>query len=521
MNAPASLRDRAHRLLTDFPYYAENVLKIRPKEGGLRPLSLNRVQMAVHEAVEAQRVATGKVRVLILKARQPGVSTYVEGRLFWRVTKEPGIQAYILTHSQQATDNLFAMADRFFGNLPDPLKLRTTAANAKEISFEGLDSGIAVSTAGAKGAGRAQTIQLLHGSEVSHWTDASAHMGGVLQAIPNMPGTEVFLESTANGIGGLFYDMCKAAERGEGEYIIVFIPWFWHAEYQADAPGDWEPPEAFREYGEAHGLSPAQVYWAWVKNGELAQACGAGPEEICWFFRQEYPASAAEAFQTSGHESFIKGETVLRARKWKAPDQTAFPLILGVDIARGGRDKTRIIDRLGRCAGHACDVTIDSDDLMDVTGRIAKEIDRLDPDKVFIDGTGPGAGVYDRLRERHYREVELVNFGSKARDTDRYANKRAEIWARMGEWLADAGGADIPDSDEWQASLTAPGYQFDSSTRLLLEAKDKIRARVGLSPDAGDALALTFAETVHKPGAFRRHRPIRANSGYSPFHRHA
>ncbi len=143
---------------------------------------------------------------------------------------------------------------------------------------------------------------------------------------------------------------------------------------------------------------------------------------------------------------------------------------------------------------------------MDVTGRVAKEIDRLEPEAVFLDVTGLGAGVYDRLRERGYKEVHAVNFGSKAREAQRYANKRAEIWARLAGWLLDEGGADIPDSDEWQASLCAPGYSFDSNSRLLLEKKEDIRGRVGFSPDVGDALALTFAENV-KTGAGRR-RPL-------------
>ena len=510
------VRGCAERLLTDFPFYAEHCLKIRPKAGGLVPLRLNRVQRTVHDRLEEQVRETGRVRALILKARQPGVSTYVEGRYFWHVTKRAGIQAFILTHAQQATDNLFGMAERFHENLPAPLVLHTAAANAKELSFDVLDSGIMVSTAGAKGAGRAQTIQLFHGSEVAHWPNAAEHAAGVLQAIPNAPGTEVILESTANGVGGLFYDMCKAAEANRGEFQLIFIPWFRHEEYRAEPPEGWEPPPAFVEYGAAHGLDAAQLRWAWTKNGELAQACGASLDELCWLFRQEYPATSAEAFQMSGHESYIRGELVLKARRFTAPDQSKAPLVLGVDVARGGGDKTRIVDRQGRSAGYQCDKVIDSPDLMEVTGLVAREIDRLDPAMTFIDVTGLGAGVYDRLRERGYRRiVTAVNFGSKARDDDRYANKRAEIWGRMGEWLADPGGADIPDSDELQSHLCAPGYGFDSNSRLLLEKKVDIRKRVGFSPDLGDALALTFAETIRRD-AGRLPRPSRANSRYDP-----
>lgn len=513
----ASLRGKAKRLVEDFPYFAEHCLKIRPKAGGLRPLKLNAVQQAVHDRLEAQRKETGKVRALVLKARQPGVSTYVEGRFFWKVTQTAGIASFILTHQQKATDGLFGMTQRFFDNLPEPLKPKTVTANAKELHLAPpLDSSILVSTAGSKGAGRGGTIQLFHGSEVAFWQDAATHMGGVLQAVPDLPDTEVILESTANGVGGLFYTMWREAERGQSEYQAIFIPWFQHGEYETEPSEDWEAPEDFSRYGELHGLTPSQLYWAWRKNSEMAQAIGAGNDEICWFFRQEYPATSAEAFQLSGHESYVRAELVLKARKWTAESQSHMPLTLGVDVARGGGDITRIVSRQGRVAGHVCDETIDSRDLMDVAGRVALEIERVDPDAVFVDVTGIGAGVYDKLKERGFRGLHAVNFGSKAREEKRYANKRAEIWARTAEWFRDEGGADIPDEDEWQASLCAPGYQFDSNSRLLMEPKEKIKARVGFSPDVGDALALTFAETVKRKQDMR-HLPTHTDDGgYDP-----
>ncbi len=102
------------------------------------------------------------------------------------------------------------------------------------------------------------------------------------------------------------------------DFVLIFIPWFLHEEYRAEPPEGWEPPPAFVEYGAAHGLDAAQLRWAWTKNGELAQACGASPDELCWLFRQEYPATSAEAFQMSGHESYSRGELVLKARRFTA-----------------------------------------------------------------------------------------------------------------------------------------------------------------------------------------------------------
>ena len=97
---------RARRLIGDLPYFAEHCLKIRPKAGGMVPLELNRVQLEIHVRLEQQLRDTGRVRALILKARQPGCSTYIEARFFHKIAHTNGIQAFILTHSQAATEAL-------------------------------------------------------------------------------------------------------------------------------------------------------------------------------------------------------------------------------------------------------------------------------------------------------------------------------------------------------------------------------------------------------------------------------
>lgn len=481
---------------TDLPAFAAANLAIRSKDGAVVPLAFNAVQRTVHDRLERQLSDTGRVRALILKARQPGISTYVEARFYWKVIRRHGVRAYILTHLRDATDAIFEMVDRFHARNTDPAKPHVGASNAKELWFDRLDSGYRVGTAGSKAVGRGHTIQFFHGSEVAHWPNAGQHMAGVMQAVPDGRDTEIILESTANGPGGLFFDLCKAAERGEGDFILIFVPWFTHEEYRETPPKSWSPPPLIAEYGRLHDLSRAQLYWAWRKNAGLVGACGAPGDDICWLFRQEYPATAEEAFHGSAHDGLIRAELVVAAIGYNAPDQSHAPLILGVDIARGGGDMTRIIDRQGRRVGYHINRTIDSPDLMEVAGMVAAEIERLNPHMTFIDGTGIGAGVYDRLRERGFKKITLVNFGAKPTDGRRYANKRAEMWGRMAEWLADPGGADLVRDDALHVELCAPGCSFDSNSRMILEPKEKLRERLGFSPDGGDALALTFAEVV-------------------------
>lgn len=500
-------RERAirRRLKSDFPHYASKCLKIRPKTGGLVPLNLNVVQRHIHERLEHQLGKTGKVRALILKARQPGCSTYVEGRYYWRVTHREGVRAFILTHKQDATDNLFDMTERFHKNCPEPVRPHTGKSNTKELAFDLLDSGYKVGTAGTAGVGRSDTVQFFHGSEVAYWMNADDHMAGILQAVPNEAGTEIILESTANGLGGLFYSMCKAAERGDSEYQVIFLPWFLHGEYRETPDPGWKPPAAFIEYGQLHELEAEQLHWAFKKNRELAQSIGAGSDEVCWKFRQEYPATAEEAFQTGGDESFIASELVFKARKNTVEPDSSLPIVIGVDIARGGNDKTRLLDRQGRKLGGNLDATLDTDDTMVIAGRVAQEIDRLRPAQVFLDITGVGGGVYDRLLEMRYgRFVIGINFGQKPTNERLYAIKRAEMWGELRDWLDDKAGVDIPDDDTLHTDLCAPIWgkgatRFNSNQQIVLEPKDRIKERLGCSPDGGDAAALTFAQPVHNP----------------------
>lgn len=494
-------RERAIRqkLKDNFAHYADRCLKVRTKAGETVPFRINRSQQYLHARLEAQKEKTGKVRALVLKGRQVGISTYVGGRFYHRSSHARGYRTFILAHLDIASDGLFAMAKRYHENCPELVRPQTGSANAKELTFPGLDAGYKVATAGSKEVGRSETIQLFHGSEVAFWPNAELHFAGVMQALADMPGTECILESTANGIGNTFHSLWKAAERGESDFEAIFIPWFWHEEYARPVPEGWTPPVAFTEYAALYELTPEQTYWAYCKNRDLAVVAGGSAAEINWKFRQEYPGNADEAFQTSGVSSLITPEKVTEARK--AEVEGYGPIVLAVDPARGGGDKTGIIDRQARRMGQHICKRIDQDDLMALAGEIQQIVKDINPAKVVIDTTGLGAGLYDRLRELLGDKVEGVNFGSRAYDRDRYANRRAEMWDQMREWFDDPAGVQVPDSDDLQGDLCAVpaagnvpgGTRFNSNGQLILEAKDHIKERLTFSPDLGDAAALTFA----------------------------
>ncbi len=181
--------------------------------------------------------------------------------------------------------------------------------------------------------------------------------------------------------------------------------------------------------------------------------------------------------------------------------------MIGVDCGRGGRGKTRIYDRQGRRLGGHIDITLDTDDLMEVAGVCAQVVNELRQKdmpfrQMFIDVGGLGAGVYDRLAEMGYRDAVIpVNFGQKSLDPRKYANKRAEMWTELRDWLGDLAGVQVPDDDDLHTQLCAPIWgpaatRHNSNQQIILEPKEHIEARLGFSPDAADAAALTFAFPV-------------------------
>ena len=478
-------REIRQKLKNDLKHYASRCLKIKPKEGNLVPFVFNKAQQHIHEKLEDQKRRIGKVRALILKGRQQGCSTYVGARFYHYTTHHSGIQTFILTHLQDATNNLFKMAKRFYEHTPQLIQPQISTNNSKELNFNLLDSGYKIGTAENKTIGRSSTIHLFHGSEVGFWINANEHAKGIMQAVPESNGTEIILESTANGVGNYFHQMWQKAESGITDFLPIFIPWFWQEEYRRDVPVDWLPTENEVDLQQQFGLTNDQLVWRRYKIADLSVNGIDGEKAFC----QEYPCNAAEAFQLTGEDSYISAEMVMKARKTNAEKFGA--LVIGVDPARFGDDRTSIILRQGRVAyGLQSHVKKDT---MEVAGIVNGLILHHKPTKVFVDIGGLGAGVVDRLYELGYRDLVIgVNAGSSPNDPNRYVNKRAEMWGNLKLWLNET-PCELPDSDSLQSDLCGIKYSFDSNSRLVMERKEDMKKRGIRSPDEAEALIQTFA----------------------------
>ena len=298
------------RLYEDFPFYGKHALKIRTKTGEILPLTLNSAQKRLWATMKKQKEETGRVRVIVLKARQLGFSTAIGGILYWRVSQNRARKAIVVTHLADSTRTLFDMTKRFHQSVPEILRPSTRYASRRELQFDLLESGYTVATAGGDGIGRGETITDAHLSELAFWPRGSAsdNFNGLLQAVPNADGTSIFIESTANGVSGLFYQSWKAAESGENEFIPFFAPWFEAEEYRERVPEGFERSPEEKDLARRFGLDDEQLVFRRKKVALF------GAEH----FRQEYPATADEAFLTTGRPVF-NPDLILEMRRKAKP----------------------------------------------------------------------------------------------------------------------------------------------------------------------------------------------------------
>ena len=216
------------------------------------------------------------------------------------------------------------------------------------------------------------------------------------------------------------------------------------------------------------------------------------------YFAQEYLCD----FTAAGLDqliSLLEAEDACR-RAFKPGEMDYAPIVLGVDPARFGDDRSVIFRRQGMQAFEP--EVMEGIDNMQLAAKVAVWIDKYSPDAVMID-SGGGGGVIDRLRQMGHDVIE-VNFGGKS-SSKLYANKRAEMWFGMRDWLRQGGA--IPNLNALKQDLAAPTYKYNPSNAILLEPKDDIKKRGLPSPDLGDALALTFAHPVAKRRMIQRTSP--------------
>lgn len=319
------LREAIKVIAADFHIYCERNLMIQDKvSGDIVPFKLNWAQKLLVERVMDDITHGRPVRYIILKARQMGLSTVIEALGFWWTTTHKNIKTVIIAHETEASGNLYMMFKRYFDNCHPTFQPRRKYNNKKELVFDvddtikeeykaqgkpapGLGSEIKTLVA-REGKGRSATIHFFHGSEVSFWEAKADVVSSAIQAVPLAANTFAFLESTANGVGGFFYDEWQFAKKGESAFKPLFFAWHEHSEYEiAGEVSTYDDEETellaiFEEKGYAKESWDRKILWRREKKKEFRS----DPKK----FYQEYPKDDMEAFLSSGRPVFDIGELV-------------------------------------------------------------------------------------------------------------------------------------------------------------------------------------------------------------------
>ncbi len=293
--------------------FIEECLSIKTKDQKTVLLKFNTAQSMIYERIKMLRAKKKPIRMIILKARQEGVSTFCEGLIFEKTVRQENTNSLIVAHEPESTDAIFAMSKLFYDMLPVDVKPMRRYDNKKQMVFEnpdqkaraddpGLRSRMVISTADKVKIGRGLTLHNFHGSEVAFWKNAKELMLSVMQAIPSLPTTAVFLESTANGFGGdgeYFYQMVQDALAGKNEFELIFLPWHLMPEYSQPFASEADRKqfaETLNEYEKEllnkENLRYEQLKW---RRWAIQNLCGGDLDK----FKQEYPATIEESFVAS------------------------------------------------------------------------------------------------------------------------------------------------------------------------------------------------------------------------------
>jgi len=318
------------RAFSDFEYFAETCLKVADKQSKrLVPMRLRPAQQRLAKWMLDEYFAGRPVRLLILKARQEGVSTVMQAIFYWLCATRPDESSLTISHHERTTAHLHSISETFWINTPRDIRpQKRYSARSEEMVFAnkstdpdvlmrnpGLNS--SMRTVSPKNAGAGYGVKKVHCSEVALWErlsgiDAQSTLATLFQTVPEAPETIIALESTARGVGNEFHRRWKQAERslalGEPDFYPYFIPWFEEPEYASpgaswDMLGDLSDRE--ERLRDAYGCGAEQILWRRTK----VHSSFAGDEDG---FDQEYPESADVAFLSSGRPFFDQAEVQAR-----------------------------------------------------------------------------------------------------------------------------------------------------------------------------------------------------------------
>tara|TARA_R110000868_G_scaffold87034_4_gene243657 strand:+ start:6288 stop:7910 length:1623 start_codon:yes stop_codon:yes gene_type:complete len=300
-------------LILDLAFYQKNILKLVTKGGELKSFNPNSYQQELNKAASSK----GMQRILVLKCRQIGVSTWGASYVYHKTATQFNKNALIIADDDENSSGLFRMTKLFYENSAPLVRPMQRYSNEKAIEFNhpdktnnnGLNSKISVTTAGKLSAGRSKTIQYLHCSEFAYWPNAALVSTGLFQSVPLMDNTSILIESTANGVGGKgaqFYEMCMRAIDGDSAYKFFFFDWKENPEYEIEPGEDFKLDDEEKDLAEKYpNLTLRKLAFRRYKIRNEMGSTILDPRDQ---YMQEYPDSPVSAFIASGRPCFNTGQ---------------------------------------------------------------------------------------------------------------------------------------------------------------------------------------------------------------------
>jgi hypothetical protein len=304
-------------LIINTKAYFENFLKIRTKDGRLVPFVMNKPQRYIYDVIKDLKSHGKKVRLLILKSRQVGGSTFSVALGSQKAMTKKNYQFAIIAHNAESTSNLFEMSKRFYDNL-NYLQPETKANNGYELVFNndkgtGLDSKILCKTAGSTGGTRSFSLNFVLMSEIDHWAgDIEAQYNAIMASVSNDDDSYVIVESTPKG-----YNLLKKLwDNDKNSFTKIFIPWYMLEEYAYPVPEGFKIDSDVSHYGveselkALYNLSDEQIQF---RRETIDDVCSGNLD----LFHQEYPSNPDECFLHSGISVFHKEDIAIQLTKAK------------------------------------------------------------------------------------------------------------------------------------------------------------------------------------------------------------
>lgn len=293
-------------------------LQIRNKEGLAVPYRNSAAGRKLHKAIRKQELAGQPVRVVMLKASQVWASSSTATEIFRRIPFFPGRRALVLADTEQHAGLVFEYYEQYIRSYQDnpygsewgsAILLPDLVKDTDRWLRWANDSSILVGTAGNPEIGRSAPYNWAHLSEAAFYRNMGQLMTGLMQRIPRSPDSGIVVESTANGVGGDFYDLCQRAKdpRRDTGWSFVFFAWWEHPEYRIPAYPGFKLTRSELAEMQQYNLHLDQMVW---RRQQIETNCEGKIER----FRQEFPANAEEAFQSSGRTIFDM-EAVARMRQ--------------------------------------------------------------------------------------------------------------------------------------------------------------------------------------------------------------